>query len=135
MVRTLAGLLSVLGMVAILSGCMDEAGQDTGPLVLYPGEWNGDDAALQGRLVLEASCLYIDDESDPTRPPRRYLPAFSDDGASWDPTEQVVKFPGRTLKVGSVVRVGGSEAGRFSGFSVPPSPECRADGGFWLVGL
>lgn len=121
---------------AVLVSACGAAEQGTGPLVLYPGEWNGDDALLTGRLLLdENGCIVV--QPDTLRPPApaRYLLAFSVDGTSWDERRKAIHIPGRTLRVGEEVQLGGSETGgSFDDWTVPPADAC-GHLPVWLVGL
>ncbi|MBI5947659.1 MAG: hypothetical protein HY875_05950 [Chloroflexi bacterium] len=122
-VATVAGLLLAL----IVAGCGGDDSQDTlptGPLAIYAGEWNGDDALAEGILVLEGKCLYLESSTAGTL--TRFLVAFAADGTSWSEAERAVTIPGATYRVGTLVGLGGSEAitGRTMEWVVPPAESC-----------
>lgn len=117
--------------------CLQTVGGRTGPLAIYGGGWNGDDAVLVGTLALRGSCLYIVD-------PAGYSPAPADKplllafgiGAGWDATSRTVSYAGRELRVGEVVEVSGSAVRKdavSTQWLVPPAPECESDV-IWFVG-
>ena len=117
--------------------CLQTVGGPTGPLAIYGGEWNGDDALLVGTLSRQGPCLYIVDPVgySPAPAGKPLLLAFGI-GAGWDAKSETVTYAGRELRVGEVVQVGGS-AVRKSAVStrwlVPPAPECESDL-IWFVG-
>lgn len=117
--------------------CLQTVGGRTGPLAIYGGEWNGDDALLVGRLVRDGDCLSIVDPVgySPAGPGEPVLLAFGI-GTGWDAKSETVSYAGRELRVDEVVQVGGS-AVRKSAVStqwlVPPAPECESEL-IWFVG-
>lgn len=125
------------GLFVRSGACLQTVGGRTGPLAIYAGEWNGDDALLVGTLALQGRCLYIVDPVgySPAPAGRPLLLAFGI-GTAWDAKSETVSYGGRELRVGEVVQVGGS-AVRKSAVStqwlVPPAPECESDL-IWFVG-
>ncbi len=95
------------------------------PLALYAGEWNEDDARLDGTFVQEGPCLYV--ESSIPGSPGRWLVAFAVEGTSWGETDRAVRIPGAEYRVGTSVRLGGSGGGFPAGsieWVVPPAESC-----------
>ena len=119
------------GLFLRSGACLQTVGGRTGPLAIYGGEWNGDDALLVGTLALQGRCLYIVDPagSSPAPAARPMLLAFAI-GTGWDGKSETVRYADRELRVGEVVQVGGS-AVRMSAVStqwlVPPAPECESE--------
>ncbi len=101
-------------------GCTSAREQPS--LAIYSGDWNADDARLEGKLVQDGSCLLIDD-SDGVR----WLVAFAADRTSWDQADQEVHFGGRSLRLGERVAVGGSSPpGYQPEWIKPPAPTCQS---------
>ena len=119
------------------AACLQTVGGRTGPLAIYGGEWNGDDALLVGRLARDGDCLYIVDPVgySPARPGEPVLLAFGR-GTAWNSASETVSYAGRELRVGEVVEVGGSAVRRSAvstHWLVPPAPECESEL-IWFVG-
>lgn len=117
--------------------CLQTVGGRTGPLAIYGGEWNGDDAVFVGTLARVRSCLYIVDPVgySPAPAGRPLLLAFGR-GTAWDSASETVSYAGRELRVGEVVQVGGSAVRKDAvskQWLVPPAPECESDV-IWFVG-
>jgi hypothetical protein len=117
--------------------CLQTVGGRTGPLAIYGGGWNGDDALLAGTLALHGPCLYIVDPAgySPARTGAPLLLAFGR-GTAWDSASETVSYAGRELRVGEVVQVGGSAVRKdavSTQWLVPPAPECESDV-IWFVG-
>ncbi len=120
--------------VCVLASCSADSRVSTGPLALYRGEPNGDDALVEGLLTLEDGCLYVTSRN-PTGP-RKALLVFSEKGTSWDESKQaVVRKGGRSLVVGTNVAVGGSEAANLDVFewAVRAAVSCDTSIG-WVAG-
>lgn len=117
--------------------CLQTVGGRTGPLAIYGGGWNGDDALLVGTLALRGSCLYIVDPAgySPAPAGEPLLLAFGI-GTGWDAKRETVTYAGRELRVGEVVEVSGSAVRKdavSTQWLVPPAPECESDV-IWFVG-
>jgi len=117
--------------------CLQTVGGRTGPLAIYGGEWNGDDALLVGILAHQGPCLYIVDPVgySPAPTGRPLLLAFGV-GTGWDAKSETVSYAGRELRVGEVVEVSGSAVRKdavSTQWLVPPAPECESDV-IWFVG-
>jgi hypothetical protein len=115
------------GAGAALAACAPDDDQDPdaapGPLALYRGIPNGDDAGLEGVLVLLDGCLYVcTDLGDD------FLLALPVSDASWDPDDGALRADGRRYRPGDTVRFGGGESkGRPDlDWSVPPDDQCDA---------
>jgi hypothetical protein len=126
--RLFALVLATAALVTVL-GC----GEDRGPLALYRGAWNGDNALIVGRVEREGDCLYI--AQDPSTKVPRMLLAFADNGVTWDEEEQAVQVAGKSVPVGAVLTAGGSEASSVASinWSTPPAPGCNTLR-IWLLG-
>jgi hypothetical protein len=107
-------------VAAAIAGCGDSAPAETGPLAIYRGEWNGDDALVEGTVRLAGECFVID------AGPQTYLLGFARDGTSWDAASETAKAKGRDWSAGSKAGVGGS-GGRNAtevDWLVPPHESC-----------
>jgi hypothetical protein len=119
------------GLFLRSGACLQTVGGRTGPLAIYGGEWNGDDALLVGTLALQGRCLYIVDPagSSPAPAARPLLLAFGI-GTGRDGQSETVSYADRELRVGEVVQAGGSAGGRREvsmRWLVSPAPECERE--------
>jgi len=124
----------ILLTVAILavSGC--GSGPDTrpapgqspsSPLATYVTSGSGSDsAALQGKLLLDAGCLYMEapDGTD-------WIPAFPVDEVEWENGKLL--YQGSSYGPGDEILLGGGTGNQLEGVSRPGS--CR-DTNVWQVG-
>lgn len=122
----------ILLTVAILavSGC--GSGPDTRPapgqsppLATYVTSGSGSDsAALQGKLLLDAGCLYMEapDGTD-------WIPAFPVDEVEWENGKLL--YQGSSYGPGDEILLGGGTGNQLEGVSRPGS--CR-DTNVWQVG-
>jgi hypothetical protein len=146
--RIVAGVFGVFaaGLLVVVA-CGDRVDSGTGPLVLYPGERNGDDADLNGILVRVGDCLYVEEGGT------RFLLAFPSHETSWREKDQGVRlggwalrfggwagvhFGGETLRVGEWVDLGGSGRSRADppwqvAWVVPPDSSCDTTN-VWVAG-
>ena len=130
-------------MAATIVGCGDQSRRDPlldSPLAIRDGEWNGDDALIEGRLEQRGNCLYI-------APPvggagyaggRAAFLVFARDGLDWDANAQAGRLGAAEFTVGQNVRFGGSvlsSAPSLSGvhWFKPPAAECDTSR-VWFVG-
>lgn len=143
--RQLVLLGIVLALLAtVVAWNWDSSSGHPGPLTLYRGEWNGDDADWHGTLVREGSCLYVDMEMQSRV--SRVLLALSNRGTRWDEGAQAVRaggvrlgigdfgvrFGGTSFHVGDEVSIGGSSIDsatyprsiRDRDWAVPPDASC-----------
>lgn len=121
----------------------------TGPLAIYAGEWNEDNGAVVGTLVLEGRCVYLDqpaqtaaavDGGEIRVAAQRWFLLFGAEGTAWDAEPPAVRIGRREYRVGTVVRFGGgvfserSSPGDFAqlNWRVPPDPSCDV-GDTWIV--
>ena len=130
----LAAATAVAGLLG--AACADDGASDrTGPLALYPGEPNGDNALFVGPLSLEDGCLYLG--GTVAGEPARWLVVFPARGTSWDSERQaVVRKGSKALVVGTTVSVGGSEgtpAAESRKWTIPPADSCESRR-IWLAG-
>jgi hypothetical protein len=138
---TRIGSLLIAALAVVLASCGGGGPSDLGPVAIYPGSWNGDDASLTGTLQREGSCLYVSREGSSAMSKdtpgyfERYFVAFAAEGTSWNESAQSLRIPGKTLKVGEQIRVGGSEvaANRKIEWVRQPDPSCDVSH-IWSVG-
>lgn len=123
-----------LSAVLVAAGC-DHDSYDGSPLAVHDGTWNGDDAAVEGRLVEEHGCVVLLVEY-PEQDGSRLLPIFAEDGLRWNVLSQIVSVKGEDYKLGDRVRFGGSAWGpdlpSGTKWVNAPSSECRY-AAFWGV--
>jgi hypothetical protein len=134
------GVLLLVTLVAVAWG--DRVDSGTGPLALYPGERSGDDADLNGVLIREGDCLYVEEGGT------RFLLAFPRGETSWRESDESVRLGGRILRIGEVIAIhfdaetmrvgdhvdfggGGGSANRE--WAAPPDPSCDITN-IWNVG-
>lgn len=125
-----------LALVALLAAC----GSDTGPVdsVFIPRHDSllgvGDAAALQGRLVVDDDCLWVE-----TLTGERYLALWpADTTRGMINLEPAILGPGGELLVesGSLAMLGGSETTReVAERLVGGIPQACASESFWVVGM
>jgi hypothetical protein len=124
-VRLIAVVTAVA--TAAIAACSDGQRQ---PLALYAGEWNGDDARLEGTFEKQGDCLLLMDEER-----KEWLLAFAEDGASWDESRSTARFGTNSLRVGDHVAVGGSSLPGYTPKWVKPPAKGCATNPVWFVGL
>jgi hypothetical protein len=118
-------LAALATVVIACSGPNDFAGS---PLTVRVGGWNGDLAALEGRLVEEDGCVIVVAEDS-----RRILITFAREGLEWDEAGATAGVYGHEYRIGDQVRIGGSfwpdpeATAADDGWIYPPSPGCRYD--------
>lgn len=125
---TRAALSGVLALAMVRAACVIEAGGDTGPLVLYGGEPNGDDGDASGTLVREGECIYLvlDHDNDGSQDGRMLL-AFPDRFIRWDDDRQAIRRGRHLLRTGVRIEVGGSTLSTPAlafDWASPPGPSC-----------
>ncbi|MBI5946755.1 MAG: hypothetical protein HY875_01290 [Chloroflexi bacterium] len=128
---TVVSALAVIAVVALWAESACGGKEPPVPLALYAGEWNEDDARLDGTFVQDGPCLYVDS----TNAPGRWFVAFGVEGTSWDEDERAVSIPGATYRVGAEARVGGGESGVPAGsigWAIPPAESCDT-GMIWMA--
>ncbi|MBI5948132.1 MAG: hypothetical protein HY875_08335 [Chloroflexi bacterium] len=118
-------LVVALGVAAVGAACGGSKTDEESFLVFYGPEPNGDDSYVEGTLVLDASCIYI----QPPGAEARYLLAFADGQASWDSSTQTLVFGGVSYRPGDPITVGGSghdydDPARLAHWTKPPKEAC-----------
>jgi hypothetical protein len=136
--RLAFGVIAAIAAAAAVGGPTPPG--DAGPLILYGGEPNADDADLHGVLVREGDCLNVDWEDprdgDDVRDGRGPV-AFPARKTRWDEKCQAVRFGRHVLRVGAWVDIGGgstlSVATDEFDWTAAPNPACD-DRTVWLIG-
>lgn len=125
--------LSIPMLLAGMAACGDPSVSPGAPLVLYDGEPNRDDALLEGILIVEPGCLYIE-VGLPTYPSStRFLIAFPRSETGWSAANQELRFAGGSYRNGEPIAVGGGGAFPEYDWSVPPDPSCDTSN-MWMAG-
>jgi|GEM_PF-4665383 len=137
MTSNMKAVLLVVGFSAVGWAACGAQGEQTanGPVVIHRGEWNGDDGAARGELVLEDNCLYFIPTSLRPAPigDQRLILAFAR-GAEWDAATQSIHYDGLVLSPGPDAFVGGGpiDEDTLPGWINPPDPSCEWDG-IWYM--
>lgn len=82
-----------------------------------------DQGLLEGTLVIDGGCLYIQESSSS----KRYVPAFAEGSATW--RDNVLSYRGKTYKVGDSVAAAGGGGGQ----SVKVASGCTSGASVWRV--
>jgi hypothetical protein len=119
-------LVAVLSGLLFLSGCsaVGSSENEFGPIATYANAGTGGDAALlEGTLVIDDGCVYVDSEDDGTR----WLPVFPRTDTSWDAANEAVRFD-QEYADGDHVEFGGSQVSKTHGtFEYSYPADCDAD--------
>lgn len=122
--RALCVTVSALALASTATGCGDEGGSESPLVATYAaaGE-GGDGAVLEGTLVLENGCTYVDGAGG-----NRWLPIFVDvvtgDG-------EALTYGTETLEYGDEVSLTGGESSITDGVEIPEA--CSLDVPVWRV--
>ncbi len=117
-------------MLATCQGQLDPSSNASGSLVLYRASRGSDGALLEGRLVADGECIYIENQAG-----SRFLAAWPLPGTAWNPDPLVVSVSGVRLRPGSVAFFAGGEVplkGSRIDWVQPPRAGCVTEKA-WLV--
>lgn len=120
-----AAILAVPGCGLVPATDPAAGSSPSSPLATYVTYGSGSDAALlEGTLVLDAGCLYVE------APDGVYwVPAFPVDEVEW--VDGKLNYQGSTFVSGDAIGLGGGTGNSLGGVSMPES--CRATD-VWQVG-